>query len=85
MNTDQDPQPFVRENKCYEQTKAEKYGDVEASGVADPGCLSRIPDLNFSISDPRSRVKKIPGPGSASASMNLSFLSQKIVSKLYEI
>ncbi len=40
---------------------------------------SRI--LIFSIPDPASRVKKIPGSGSASASKNLSNLTQKIVSK----
>ncbi len=33
--------------------------------VADPGCLYRNPDPNFSIPDPGSRVKKIPDPGSA--------------------
>jgi hypothetical protein len=41
-----------------------------------------IPDPNFSIRDPGSRVKKIPDPGSGSASNNLT---QKIVSKLSEI
>jgi hypothetical protein len=30
--------------------------------VADPGCLSRIPNPNYSIPDPGSRVKKIPDP-----------------------
>jgi hypothetical protein len=34
---------------------------------------------------PGSRVKKIPDPGSGSASKNLSILSLKIVSKLSEI
>jgi hypothetical protein len=42
-----------------------------------------IPDPNFSIIDPGSRVKNISDPGSGSASKNLSiFLTQKIVSKL---
>jgi hypothetical protein len=43
-----------------------------------------IPDPNFSIPDPRSRVKKIPDPGFGYASKNLIFLAQKIVSKLSE-
>jgi hypothetical protein len=33
----------------------------------DPGRLSRIPETNFSILDPESRVKKIPASGSRSA------------------
>jgi hypothetical protein len=43
---------------------------------ADPGCLSRIldknfsiPDPNFFIPDPGSRVKKILDPGSASKNL----------------
>ncbi len=32
------------------------------TSVADPGCLSLIPDPNFSIPDPGSRVKKIRIP-----------------------
>ncbi len=57
------------------------------SSVADPECLSCIPDPIFSIPDPGSRVKKIPEPrsGSASASKNVSILTQNIVSKLSEI
>jgi hypothetical protein len=42
-----------------------------------------VPDPNFSIWDPGSRVKKIPDPGSASTSKEV-FLTQKIVSKLSE-
>jgi hypothetical protein len=42
-----------------------------------------IPDPNYSIPDPGSRVKKIPDPGSASK--NLSIFNPKIVSKLSEI
>ncbi len=42
------------------------------TSVTDPGCLSRILDPNFSIPDPGSKVKKIPDPGSASASKSLS-------------
>ncbi len=30
--------------------------------VADPGCVYRIPDPNFSIPDADCRVKKIPDP-----------------------
>ncbi len=53
------------------------YGEVNTS-VADPGCLSLIPDPNFFHSafeffDPRS------------ASKNISILTQKFVSKLSEI
>ncbi len=44
-----------------------------------------IPDPNFSIPDPGSRVKKIPDPGFGSASHNVSILTQKIVSKFAEI
>ncbi len=48
--------------------------------VAEPGCLSRIPDAGSEFFHPGSRVKKIPG----SASQNLSIFTQKIVSKLSE-
>jgi hypothetical protein len=50
-------------------------------GVADPGCLSRI--RSFPIPDPGSRVKKIPR--SASASKNISILTQKYVFQISEI
>ncbi len=46
---------------------------VIITSVPDPGCLSRIPDPNFSIPDP------------GSTSKNLSILTQKIVSQLSEI
>jgi hypothetical protein len=36
-----------------------------------------IPDPNFSIPDTASRVKKIPDPGSASASKNLNMCNPK--------
>jgi len=42
----------------------ELHNSVDRS-VADPGCY-------FSIPDSRARVKKIPDPGSGSASKNLS-------------
>ncbi len=35
---------------------------VLISSVADPGCLSRIPDPNFSIQDPGSKKFWIPDP-----------------------
>ncbi len=50
--------------------------------VANPGCLSQI--RIFFIPDPGLRVKKIPDPGSESASKNLSIFNPKIVSKLSE-
>jgi hypothetical protein len=37
------------------------------------------------IPDTRSRVKKIPDPGSGSASKNLIIVTQKIVSKVSDI
>ncbi len=38
----------------------EMIKDIRLSAsVADPGCLSLIPDQNFSIPDPSSRVQKI--------------------------
>ncbi len=43
----------------------------------DPRCLSQIPHPIFSIPDLGSRVNKITHPGSASASKNLSILTQK--------
>jgi hypothetical protein len=52
-----------------------------SSSLAVPGYLSRI--RFFSIPDPGSRVKKIPG--SAPASKNFSILNQKIDVKLSEI
>jgi hypothetical protein len=45
--------------------------------VADPGCSFWF--------HPLSRVKKIPDPGSASASNNFVFLTQKMFAKLSEI
>jgi hypothetical protein len=56
-------------------------GGTEKYSIEDPRCLSRI--RIFPVPDPGSRVKKIPG--SASASKNLSILTQKIVFKLSEI
>jgi hypothetical protein len=56
-----------------------RYVLIIHSSVADPVCLSRIPDPIFSISDPESRVKNIPDPGFGSASKNLSILTHKNV------
>ncbi len=44
-----------------------------------------IPDPNFSIPGPGSRIKKIPDPGSGSASKNLSIFSPKNCFKLSKI
>ncbi len=57
---------------------------------AEAGCLSRIQDLIFLHPgywnpDPRSRVDKIPDPGSGSASRNLSINKQKTVTKFSKI
>jgi hypothetical protein len=46
------------------------------TSVADSGCLSRIPDPNFSIPDPGSEFFSIPNPGSASK--KLSIITQKL-------
>jgi hypothetical protein len=54
-----------------------KKGDRQKSSVADQECLSRIPDPDFSIPDPGSRVKKIPDPGSKSTRKNLSIFNPK--------
>ncbi len=58
----------------------------QKNSVADPNFFhpgSRI--QIFSIPDPGSSVKKIPGPRIRTASKNSSILTQKIVSKLSEI
>ncbi len=57
---------------------------IEAS-VSDHGCSSRIPNPNFSISVPGSRVKKKapdPGSGSATTGKNLSIFNPKIPSRI---
>jgi hypothetical protein len=48
--------------------------DTESS-VADPGCLSQIPDSTFFHPGSRIRTVSIPDPGSASK--NLSILTPK--------
>jgi hypothetical protein len=47
---------------------------------AYPGCISRNPNPKFFILDSRFRFKKIPDPGSGSASKNLSIFNLKTVS-----
>jgi hypothetical protein len=67
------------EHKLHEKFKAEKTVSNQfhfrARGVADPGCLSRIRIFPSRTRDPGSRVKKIPDPGSGSASKNLSIFN----------
>jgi hypothetical protein len=65
-----------------------KWLTMIKSSVADPECLSRIPDPNFFptlIPDPGSKRFPDLESGSASASKNLSILTQNVVSKLSEI
>jgi hypothetical protein len=45
--------------------------------IPDLGCLSWIPDLNCSIPDPKSRVKKILDPKTTFAEKNFSIFSPK--------
>ncbi len=51
--------------------------------VANPGCLYRIPDPNFSIPDPESTVKKIPDPDPHQR-IKVRCFKPKSVSKLSE-
>jgi hypothetical protein len=44
-----------------------------------------IPDPNFAIPDPGSRVKNTPDPGSGSAMKESKYFKLKIVPKLLEI
>ena len=48
---------------------------IPYTSVADPGCLSRIPDPTFFHPGSRIRTVSIPDPGSSSK--NLSILTQK--------
>jgi hypothetical protein len=50
------------------------------SSVADPGCLSRIPDPTFFHPGSRIRTVSIPDPGSSSK--NLCILTPKKAKKL---
>jgi hypothetical protein len=68
--------------------KTASVNNQNKNSVADPGCLSRIPDPNFyhpgsEFFPSRIRIFFITDPGSASK--DLSILTQKIVSKLSEI
>jgi hypothetical protein len=58
-------------------TKACWSGENFQSILSDPGCLSRIPNPDFSIPGPRSWVKKALDPGSGSAANNLSIFKPK--------
>jgi hypothetical protein len=69
---------FVTANNGYEVRL--RSSREHNTSVADPGCLSQI--RLFSIPDPGSNFS-IPDPGSASK--NLSILTRKMVSKLWEI
>ncbi len=60
------------------QVFSHAVGQCSGSGMFIPG-----PGFEFSILDPRSRVGKIPDPGSASK--NLIIFNSKIVTKLSEI
>ncbi len=74
---------FVR--PLYIGTSPGQFSLLEYFSVADPACLFRIPDPNFSIPDPGSRMLSLKDPNSGSASKNLSILNQKLVFKLSEI
>jgi hypothetical protein len=83
--------PFFNETKRDPRTHTNLQKEINMisakPSVADPGCLSRIPDPNFFHPGSRIQGQKGPDPvsGSASASKNLSILTQKIVSKFSEI
>jgi hypothetical protein len=73
------PGSYILQLKTIFRVKILKFFDplfwIFPDSVGDPGCLSRIrltsnPDL-------RSRVKKIPDPGSGLASKNLCFFTPK--------
>ncbi len=46
---------FVVDFRAVDLDPPESAFHIHVSSVADPGCLCRIPDLNFAISDPGSR------------------------------
>ncbi len=54
---------------------------VDSCSVADPGCLSRIPDPTFFYPGSRIRTVSIPDPGSSSK--NLSILTPKKAKKWF--
>jgi hypothetical protein len=58
--------PFeTKARKQQQKLKSDQsFFSLFAGSVADPGCLSRIPDPIFF--HPGSRIKKSPGSGSAS-------------------
>ena len=58
----------------------------QCCSVADPGCLSRIPDPTFFHPGSRIRTVSIPNHGSASKNLSIvTLVTQNIVSKLSEI
>jgi hypothetical protein len=52
-----------------------RFSTLDGASVADPGCLSRIPDPTFFHPGSRIRTVSIPDPGTASK--NLSILTPK--------
>ncbi len=63
-------------NTSVKYLKSEDIGSV-----ADPGCLSRIPDPTFS--HPRSRIRTVSIPDPGSSSKNLSILTPKKAKKWF--
>jgi hypothetical protein len=55
------------------------------ASIADPVCLSRISDPNFSIFDPGSQIQGQTYSGSRIRIRIKVFLTQKIVSKLSDL
>jgi len=58
-----------------DHSKMKPYLSSVFTSVADPGCLSRIPDLNFF--HPGSRIRTVSIPDPRSSSKNLSILTPK--------
>jgi hypothetical protein len=73
------PKKHIREELFQEwpDPVSKLISNLENGSDADPGCLSQIPDPNFSIPDPGSRVKKIPDPGSASKNLSTGIFNRK--------
>jgi hypothetical protein len=79
LNKDRNPEKSFFGKQCgpmqLRNTYLQRLEQWISGSVANPGCLSRILDPNFSIPDPESRVKKIPDPGSGSAPKNFSIFN----------
>jgi hypothetical protein len=56
---------IYKELEQQPQTQAHKKAGDRKGSVADPGCLSRIPDPTFFHPGSRIRPVSIPDPGSA--------------------